>query len=99
MFEGIKKFFSGDSPESNVVPQEEGIDETAQRRLKLDSFSKIFPEVTFTDETIDRIIELAGLTQNEVENIMSLSAINESLDDSFNLDSARDRIVTASNTL
>lgn len=96
MFEGIKNFFSGKSEQPRP---EETIDDASKESLRLDAFSKLFPEVTFTGETIGTLIQMAAITDDEVDNIMSINAIGEPQDLGFDLESVRDRLIIAKNTL
>lgn len=94
MFEGLKKMFSGN--EEGAVKLGVESNEQMKTLLKVNAFSKLFPDVLFDEVNIGSIIEKARLSEEEVDRIMfwSEQGVDDITEQEF--DNIRDRIVTAS---
>jgi hypothetical protein len=94
MLEGIKNFFSSDE-DAPVTVEEMGNEETKET-MKISAFSQLFPEIKFNADNINTIIEMASLTQEEIDNILSLAVTGEPEFANLDVENARARLITAS---
>ncbi len=94
MFKGIGEFFSGKPEVKNDA--ESVYDKESKQIMKLGAFSKMFPEIGFTTDNLEQIIKDAGLTQEEIDNILSLALNLEPEFPELNVEDAGERLMNAS---
>jgi len=92
MFEKLFGRFTG----GNVVGEEQG-NEKVKMMLKINAFSKVFPDLYFDEGNIDSIINKARLTQGEIDKVLDWAQDDGAIDFlDKSLGDIRDRVAVAS---